>query len=112
MKWISCGDKLPKQQDGDENGKVLVWHRLQGAMLARWDRITDNRFYDFWMRIQPLERKWISIKQQTPTAADADIYGCVLVKDRHNGHRVTGWHQPEMDGGITDWQRLPRSPEQ
>lgn len=109
--WIPCGEKQPVEADGDKNGKILVWHAFQGVMLTRWDRLMENRFHAYWMPILPETKdKWILRGTRLPTAADADACGCVLVWDCHEGNRITGWHQPASDGGITAWQRLPGPP--
>lgn len=108
--WIPRSGKRPTEADGDENGRVFVWHEFQGVMLMRWDRLMENRFYAYWTPIRPAtDGRWIPVRERLPTAAEADVYGCVLVRDG-NGNRVTGWRQPESDGGITDWQRLPAPP--
>lgn len=59
---------------------------------------------------------WINIREQTPTAADADEWGCVLVWHRYNGTQVTGWHNivvhENPDGDlITHWRHCPPPPE-
>ncbi len=109
--WIPCGEKQPVEADGDENGKIFVWHALQGVLLTRWNRLAENRFYVYWMPILPATKdRWISWKTRLPTEADADIFGCVLVWDCRAGNRITGWHQLTSNGGITTWQRLPDPP--
>lgn len=109
--WIPCGEKQPVEADGDKNGKIFVWHAFQGVMLTRWDRLAENRFHAYWMPIHSATKdKWILRGTRLPTAADADACGCVLVWDCHEGNRITGWHQPASDGGITAWQRLPGPP--
>ena len=112
MNWVRIQDRLPIEEDGDENGKVFAWHTLQGAMLCRFDQINSNRFYTHWGRIEAFAKgRWIETTQRMPTKEDADIHNCVLVHDRHDGHRITGWHQAERDHTITMWQGLPDAPE-
>jgi hypothetical protein len=112
MIWVNMHERLPTAEDGDENGKVFVWHTLQGAMLCTFDRVNTNRFYTHWGRIDAFANgRWIETSERMPTKDDADIHNCVLVHDRHDGHRITGWHQAERDHAITMWQGLPDAPE-
>jgi hypothetical protein len=47
-----------------------------------------------------------------PTAADADAYGCVLIWDRLNGVKITGWQNVQELGreNVTHWARIPAGP--
>lgn len=111
MMWISIRERLPNRGDGDSDGKVLVWHDIQGAMLAQWDSVDKNRFHTHWMNIEVFAQEgWICADVRKPTKADADVFQCVLVVDRHKGHHITGWHQVRDGSTITQWQRLPEKP--
>lgn len=112
MLWVELQKRLPGEADGDENGMVFVWHSIQGAMLCRYDQVMRNRFFTHWGRIaEHAKGNWISTKERMPDKADADVHNCVLVYDRHDGHKVTGWHQVRINRAIEMWQRLPDAPQ-
>lgn len=112
MSWVSVQDRLPEECDGDADGKVLVWHEIQGVMLCRWEKVRENRFHSHWMVIEGFAKgKWVDAHEKKPTKADADVFQCILAMNRHDEHHVTGWHQVHDGGTITQWQRLPDAPE-
>ncbi len=56
--------------------------------------------------------EWISKRERMPGEADADAYGCVLIFDRLNGVRITGWRnvQELSREAVTHWAKLPEGP--
>lgn len=56
--------------------------------------------------------QWINKRRLMPTAADADAYGCVLIWDRLNGVKITGWQNAQELGreNVTHWARIPAGP--
>lgn len=58
------------------------------------------------------ELMWIPKKDRMPTEADADPYGCVMIWDRLNGAKITGWRNTQELGreAVTHWSRLPEGP--
>lgn len=109
--WIHGKSRLPCEADGDESGKVLVWHALQDAMLVRWDQFPSNHFYVYWMPISALdEQPWINAMEKLPTQDDADKLNCVLVMDRHGHISVTGYHQFAWNRTLVRWRPLPGPP--
>lgn len=59
-----------------------------------------------------IEIMWIPKKDRMPTEADADPYGCVLIWDRLNGAKITGWRNTQelSREAVTHWARLPEGP--
>ncbi len=109
--WISVTEHQPEQSDGDENGLVFVWHVFQGVMLASWNQVRENPFHTHWMPMRWIAAcHWINCSERLPTADDSDELHCVLVYHRHDGNKVTGWHQIAMDSQIERWLSLPKPP--
>lgn len=108
--WISCSAGLPRAEDADEAGRVLVWHRYQGAMFSRWDRVAENRFHSHWTPVRIADDAWISKAMRAPTQQDADAYGCVLVRSALDGVHMAGWRQARADAAILAWLPLPDPP--
>lgn len=56
--------------------------------------------------------EWVDKNERMPVEMDADAYGCVLIWDRLNGARVTGWRNTQELGreAVTHWARLPEGP--
>jgi len=56
-KWVSVTEKLPTEQDADENGKVLVWRKMNKSQEVLSKSILDFsmvRFCEedsFWMSL-------------------------------------------------------------
>lgn len=109
--WIHGKSRLPGEADGESDGKVLVWHAFQGAMLTRWDEYTNNRFNIYWMPLSALDHiPWICAMERPPAKDDADALNCVLVKDRRDSITVTGYHQFAWNQSLTHWRPLPGPP--
>ena len=47
-----------------------------------------------------------------PGPEDADAYGCVLIYDRLNGVKVTGWRNEQelRREAVTHWAPMPEGP--
>lgn len=109
--WINGKSRLPCETDGDETGKIFVWHAYQGAMLCRWDHYTRNSFHVYWMPIADTAGKpWMVAAEKMPTKEDADGLSCVFAKDIRGEISVTGWHQFEWNKSLTHWKPLPEPP--
>ena len=109
--WIHRNSRLPVEEDGNEDGLVLVWHAFQDAMVVRWYDLPRNHFIVYWMRLSDLENiPWINAMERLPTQDDADKLNCVLVMDRHGRVAVTGHHQFEHNRALTHWRPLPEPP--
>ena len=56
--------------------------------------------------------EWINKTERMPTEADCDLWGCVLIYDRLNGVKVTGYRNAGELGrsGVTHWARMPLGP--
>ena len=76
---------------------VSHWNETQ---LRAWDACAIN------------DTMWIPKRDRMPTAADADPYGCVLIWDRLNGAKITGWRNTQelSREAVTHWARLPEGP--
>lgn len=108
--WIKAKECRPMRKDGDEEGYVLVWHVYQGAMLARWNHIS-NPYVAYWMPIRHITAsQWILATERKPTKAEADFQSCVLAKTTREGIKVTGCHQFYTDSTFTAWLPLPEPP--
>ena len=108
--WIHKNNRLPKAEDGDADGKVLVWHAYQGVMLTDWLACSKNPFCVYWMRTRDGIGQWTKATDRLPVEDDTDAQNCVLVKDRYGSISVTGWHQFNWNSTLTHWQRLPAPP--
>ena len=109
--WIRGSLRLPGSADGDQTGKLLVWHAYQGAMLATWWDYPTNRFHIYWMPLSALDPGWIEAADKLPTVNDADALNCVLVEDRQGDLKVTGYHQFSWNKMLVRWHRLPSPPQ-
>jgi hypothetical protein len=105
--WTHRDSRMPRAADGGEYGKVYAWHAFQNAMIVRWREFRQNPFHVYWMRVP---ETWIDAADRKPTKADSDAQDCVLAKDRRGDIRVTGYHQFDVDGDLTQWQILPAPP--
>lgn len=47
--WIQAKERLPKKEDADKFGCVIVWHTYQGALITGWHQVPNNRFMTHWM---------------------------------------------------------------
>ena len=60
----------------------------------------------------PCKINWVDKRVRMPWESDADAYGCVLIWDRLNGVKVTGWkniHELNREA-VTHWARMPEGP--
>ena len=55
---------------------------------------------------------WVAKGQRMPGPEDADAYGCVLIYDRLNGVKVTGWRNEQelRREAVTHWAPMPEGP--
>lgn len=110
--WVRGSLRLPGSADGDQTGKLLVWHAYQGAMLTTWWDYPTNRFHVYWMPLSSLdETGWIEAADKLPTVNDADALNCVLVEDHRGDLKVTGFHQFGWNKMLVRWHRLPCPPQ-
>lgn len=109
--WICKSQREPTEQDADERGKILVWHRYQCGMLFAWDSICRNRFITHWTPICAMDEDWIEVRTRKPTAQDADALGCVLARHAVDGVTVIGWHQIPDNTSYTHFAKLPPAPD-
>lgn len=42
-------DEPPKPEDCGPNGRIIVWHRYNGAMIANVQQLAENHFMGWWM---------------------------------------------------------------
>ena len=111
MQWVRYSERLPEERDADEDGKILVWHKHQGAMLAQW-RWRKNDFTLCWGRLSEwTDGRWIRKEERMPTGEDADEYGCILIKDRHGDCHIRV-KEMAKDSDVVMWARLPDAPEE
>lgn len=105
--WI--GSEHSPIAAGDEDDMILVWHTYHGVMVERRSRYHDNRFYSHWMEID--NRKWISITTRKPTKEDADVYSCVIARNRWGETMTAGWHRFRHESDLVAWQHPPEAPD-
>lgn len=55
---------------------------------------------------------WIDKSVRMPTEADSDPWGCVMIYDKLNGVKITGWRNAgELNRSVvTHWARIPHGP--
>lgn len=46
--WIDRKKRMPTEKDADAKKCILVWHKLNGAMITGWHHVADNRFLTHW----------------------------------------------------------------
>lgn len=51
--WVPVEERMPKAEDADKEGCVIVWHAYQGAMITGWRRVAENRFISHWTHTPP-----------------------------------------------------------
>ena len=105
--WIELRKIKPTEADA-ENGRVIVWHAFQGAMICHISKVVDNSFFSHWMRI-PADG-WIDFYDHQPTEADADETGCIMARRGESAVNVIGWKQMQS-AYLNLWQRTPDPPE-
>lgn len=87
-------------------GTILVWHVYQGVMVTTAERATENRFNKYWREVSDA---WIYPHERAPEQRDADVYNCVIVRDKWDDVRLMGWHRfPSTE--IAAWQSPPGPP--
>lgn len=47
--WIRVNERLPVAEDCGPNGRIIAWHRYNGAMIANAHQLRDNRFMRWWL---------------------------------------------------------------
>ena len=108
--WICKRERAPTEEDADENGMILVWHRYQCGMLYAWDDVCRNRFITHWMPLCLMDGEWIDARTRAPTPEDADALRCVLARHAVDGITVIGWFQIPGSTSYTHFARLPDAP--
>ncbi|MBR1565145.1 MAG: hypothetical protein IJ649_00135 [Oscillospiraceae bacterium] len=88
---------------------ILVWHVYHGVMVEKRRRLRRNRFFTHWQEID--NEAWISVKDRAPTRDDADVYNCVIARNRWGDMMTAGWHRFAHETDLTDWQHPPAPPE-
>lgn len=104
MDWIRKETETP--QDGK---RVLVWHRLGGAMLETGAEVRKNPFITHWAETDRV--KWTDRKDRLPEARDTDHTGCVLATEQGREARCVRYEFVRNDQNFTRWASLPGKPE-
>lgn len=110
MTWTATEKILPRIEDWDGTGKVLIWDVNNGCMIGKKERQRDmlREPVTHW---QPIPRNWIPKSEKMPNIFDADAQGCVLALDMMEGARIIGYNNPTIHTErIVGWQRLPKGP--
>ena len=109
-RWSPLEERAPGAEDADKNGKVLVWHKLSGAVLADADRAAGP-FITHWQATpRATDGRWVSFLDRPPEAEDCDAQGCVLAWEPGSGAQVV--HIDNLKNGkYSRWMRLPGKPE-
>lgn len=42
-------ERKPREDECGPNGRIIVWHRYNGAMVANTHQLADNQFMEWWM---------------------------------------------------------------
>lgn len=83
-------------------------YRTGREAVRNWNETQLRTYADCGL----IEIMWIPKKDRMPTEADADPYGCVMIWDRLNGAKITGWRNTQelSREAVTHWARLPEGP--
>ncbi len=46
--WIHVQERKPREDECGPNGRIIVWHRFNGAMISNIHQLMDNRFMEWW----------------------------------------------------------------
>lgn len=47
--WFRTSERKPRTDECGPNGRIIVWHDFNGAMVANVHQLDDNRFMRWWM---------------------------------------------------------------
>lgn len=47
--WFRTAERKPTEAERGPNGRIIVWHDFNGAMIANVHQLDDNRFMQWWM---------------------------------------------------------------
>lgn len=108
-RWINCREQLPQEEDGDKEGRVLVWHRMGGAMEMQVEHV-GGEYVGHWQRMPGFtDGRWISFVDRGPEREDADAQGCVIAWQSRRGARIV--HIGNLVNGIySRWMPCPGRP--
>lgn len=42
-------ERIPREDECGPNGRIIVWHRYNGAMVANTHQLAENQFMEWWM---------------------------------------------------------------
>lgn len=81
-------------------------YRTGREAVSHWNEV-QLRLYD-----TPTVTTWVDKRQRMPGQDDADPYGCIMIWDRLNGAKITGWRNTQELNreAVTHWAALPAGP--
>lgn len=47
--WIHKDDRMPTEEERGPNGRIVVWHRFNGAMITNVFQLQENHFMQWWL---------------------------------------------------------------
>ena len=51
--WVRIAERKPREEDADEEGCVMIWHRRTGAQFCAWDMLEESENVRYWCRLPP-----------------------------------------------------------
>ena len=47
--WTHKDDRMPREEEMGPNGRIIVWHRFNGAMVTNTFQLRENQFMQWWL---------------------------------------------------------------
>lgn len=47
--WIDKEERMPRENECGSNGRIVVWHQFNGAMITNRNQLAENHFMKWWM---------------------------------------------------------------
>lgn len=47
--WTDKTIRMPREDEHGPNGRIIVWHRYNGAMIANTYQLSENHFMRWWL---------------------------------------------------------------
>ena len=47
--WIHVSKRKPRPEECGPNGRIIVWHRYNGAMITNVPQLEENHSTEWWM---------------------------------------------------------------
>ena len=47
--WTHKNKRMPREDERGPNGRIIVWHQFNGAMIANVFQLHENHFMQWWL---------------------------------------------------------------